>query len=109
MWVVKSLLLLLIVAHAVPSTSFLSPSLFYVLVHSRCTVFFSLFSLHHKHTTVGSTPLDKGSACRRDLYVTTQTLYKRQTSMPLVGFEPIIPASARPQTYALDRAATAVT
>jgi hypothetical protein len=28
--------------------------------------------------------------------------------MPLVGFEPMIPASARPQTYALDRAATGI-
>jgi hypothetical protein len=28
--------------------------------------------------------------------------------MPLVGFEPTIPASARPQTYALDRAATGI-
>ena len=26
--------------------------------------------------------------------------------MPPVGFEPTIPASERPQTYALDRAAT---
>jgi hypothetical protein len=28
--------------------------------------------------------------------------------MPPVGFEPTIPASARPQTYALDRAATGI-
>jgi hypothetical protein len=28
--------------------------------------------------------------------------------MPPVGFEPPIPASARPQTYALDRAATGI-
>jgi hypothetical protein len=28
--------------------------------------------------------------------------------MPPVGFEPMIPASARPQTYALDRAATGI-
>jgi hypothetical protein len=54
------------------------------------------------HITVGRTPLDEGSARRRDLYVTTQTLYRRQTSMSPVGFEPTIPASARPQTYALD-------
>jgi hypothetical protein len=68
------------------------------------------FSLDHAqaHTTFDRTPLDKGSARRRDLYLTTQTLYKRQTSMPPVGFEPMIPASARPQTYALDRAATGI-
>jgi hypothetical protein len=34
--------------------------------------------------------------------------HKRQTSMPTVGFEPTIPASARPQTYALESAATGV-
>jgi len=31
-----------------------------------------------------------------------------QTSMPPVGFEPTIPASERPQTYALDCAATVI-
>jgi hypothetical protein len=30
----------------------------------------------HAYTTVGRTPLDEGSARRRDLYLTTQTLYK---------------------------------
>ena len=34
------------------------------------------------------------------------TLTKRQTSMGLAGFEPVIPASERLQTYALDREAT---
>jgi hypothetical protein len=28
--------------------------------------------------------------------------------MPPVGYEPTIPASARPQTYTLDRAATGI-
>jgi hypothetical protein len=28
--------------------------------------------------------------------------------MPKVGFEPAIPASVQPQTYALDRAATGI-
>jgi hypothetical protein len=56
------------------------------------------FSLDHTqtHTTVGRTPLDEGSAHRSDLYLTIQTLYKRQTSVPPVGFERTIPASARP-------------
>jgi hypothetical protein len=78
--------------------SFCSPSLFCLLVRSRCRGF--LFSLDHTqaHTTVGRTPLDEGSARRRDLYLRTQTLYKRQTPMPLVEFEPTIPASARPRT-----------
>jgi hypothetical protein len=69
-----------------------------------------LLSLDHTqtHTTVGRTPLDERSARRRDLYLTTQTLYQRQTSNPPVGFESTIAASARPQTHALDRAATGI-
>jgi hypothetical protein len=66
-------------------SKFRSPHLFYLLVHSMCRG--CLFSLDHTqtHTTVGRTPLDDGSARRRDLYLTTQTLYKRQTSMPPGG------------------------
>jgi hypothetical protein len=39
-----------------------------------------VFSLDHTqtHTTVDRAPLDEGSARRRDLYLTTQTLYKRK-------------------------------
>jgi len=59
-----------------------------------------------RRTTVGRTSLDEWSARRRDLYLTTHNTHKRQTSMPLVGFEPTISAGERPQTYALDRAAT---
>jgi hypothetical protein len=59
-----------------------------------------------RRTTVGRTPLDEWSARRRDLYLTTHNTHNRQTSMPSVGFEPMISAGERPQTYALDRAAT---
>jgi hypothetical protein len=62
--------------------------------------------VYRSHTTthtVGSTPLDEWSARRRDLYLTT---HNRQTSMPPVGFEPTISKGERPQTYALERAAT---
>ena len=59
-----------------------------------------------RRTTVGRAPLDKWSARRKDLYLTTHNPHKRQTSMPAVGFEPTISADERPQTYALDRAAT---
>jgi hypothetical protein len=38
--------------------------------------------------------------------LTTQNIHKRQTSMPPEWFEPTIPVSERPQTHALDRAAT---
>jgi len=54
-----------------------------------------------RRTTVGRTPLDERSARHRDLYLTTHNTHKRQTPMPPVGFEP-----NRPQTYALDSAAT---
>jgi hypothetical protein len=69
-----------------------------------------LFSLYRTqtHTTVGRTPRNEGSVRRRGLYLTTQTLCNRQTCMPPVEFELTIPASARPQTYALDRAATGI-
>ena len=43
---------------------------------------------------------------RRDLYLTTNNTHNRQTSMPPAGFEPTISVGERPQTYALDRAAT---
>jgi hypothetical protein len=59
-----------------------SPSLCCLPVHSRCRG--CLFSLDHTqtHTTVGRTPLDEGSARRRDLYLTTQTLYKTNIHAP---------------------------
>ena len=59
-----------------------------------------------RRTTVGRTPLNEWSARRRYLYLTTHNTHNRQTSMPPVGFEPTISACERPQTYALDRAAT---
>jgi hypothetical protein len=39
-----------------------------------------------RHTTLGRTPLDEGPARRRDLYLTTHNIHKRQTSMPPAGF-----------------------
>ena len=59
-----------------------------------------------QHNTVGRTPLDEWSVRRRDLYLTTHNTHNRQTSMPQAGFEPTVSAGERPQTYALDRAAT---
>ena len=61
------------------------------------------FYITQRRTTVGRSPLDEGSARRRDLYLITHNTHSRQTSMPPLGFEPIIEP---PQTYALDRAAT---
>jgi hypothetical protein len=58
-----------------------------------------------RRATFGRIPLDKWSARRRDLYLTTHNTHNRQTSMPRVEFEPTISAGERPKTYALDRAA----
>jgi len=68
--------------------------------------FTSFLDHKQRRTTVSRTPLDEWSARRRYLYLTTQNTHNRQTSMPPVGFEPTISAGERPQTYALDRAAT---
>jgi hypothetical protein len=59
-----------------------------------------------RRTTVGRTSLDEWSARRRDLYLKTPNIHNRQTSVAQVVFEPTISASERPQTQALDRAAT---
>ena len=61
-----------------------------------------------RYTTLGRTPQDEWSARRRDLYLTTHNTHNRQTSMTPAGSEPIFPASVRPQTHALDRAATGI-
>jgi len=58
-------------------------------------------SITHTHTdarTIGRTPRDEGLGSGRYLYLTTQNTHNRQTSMPLAGFEPAIPASEQPQT-----------
>jgi hypothetical protein len=62
----------------------------------------------HRCITVGRTHLDEWLIHRRDLYLTTHNTHNRQTSIPPVGFEPTISAGERPQTYALDRAATGI-
>jgi hypothetical protein len=65
---------------------------------------FTKFLDHTKgRDTFGRTPLEEWSVHCRDLYLTT---HNRQTSMPLMGFEPNIAAGERPYTYALDHAAT---
>ena len=79
---------------------FLSLGLF-LPTHCRCRwLLLQLITLIDTHT-LGRTPLDEGSARRRGFYLTTHNTQKRQTSMPQEGFERAIPASERPQTYAL--------
>ena len=87
----------------------LRPSFFTWRNSSQCARV-SSFTRFLDHTqqraTFGRTPLDEWSAHRRDLYLTTRNTHKRQTSMPLVGFESTISAGERPQSYALDGMAT---
>jgi hypothetical protein len=66
------------------------------------------FTITLIYATIGRTPLEEWSARRREIYLTKNDTYKRQTSMPSAGFEPAIPASERLQTHALDRTATGV-
>ena len=68
--------------------------------------FFRFLDHTQRRITVGRTPLGEWSARHTDLYLTTHYTHNRQTSMPPVEFEPTISAGERPQTYALDRAAT---
>jgi hypothetical protein len=60
--------------------SFRSPHLFYPLTVRVEFVYFHLITLRHK--PVGRTPLDKWSARRRDLYLTTQTLTRDRHPYP---------------------------
>ena len=60
-----------------------------------------MFLDHTRRSTVGRTPLDEWSACRRDLYLTTHDTHNRQISMPPVGFEPKISADEWPQAARL--------
>ena len=66
------------------------------------------FTITLKHTALGRTPPDVWSARRRELYLKTHNIYKRQTSMSPVGLELSIPASERLQSHALDLATTGI-
>ena len=90
---------------------FLSYPGFFLPTQCRCgRLLLHVITLNDTHThTLGRTPLDKGSDRRGDLNLTAHSIHKRQISMmPPAGFEPAIPASERPQTHALDRAATRI-
>jgi hypothetical protein len=79
-------------------------------IRTSIDVFRCLFRLLNVYYTLDRTPFDEGSSCRKGLYLhrTTQHINTRQTSMPSARFEPSIPATKRPQTYALGRAATGI-
>jgi hypothetical protein len=85
--------------------SFFSQSFPLLPTHSRCRG--CLFSLDHTHL---HTPQSVGLLWTRDRPVaetsTWQHKHSQETTILRARFEPEIPASAWPQTYALDRAAT---
>jgi hypothetical protein len=51
-----------------------------------CLIFRGFTITVFRHTTVGRIPLDEWPARRRDLYLTTNNIHTRGTSMPPVGF-----------------------
>jgi len=67
---------------------------------------YNSFTVTLKQTTLGGTPLNEGSARRRDFYLSTRNTHNRQTSMPQTGFEPTIPKRKRLQTNAVDLTVT---
>jgi hypothetical protein len=79
-------------------------STFFQPTHCGCKgILLHLITLNGMFT-LGRIPLDEGWASRRDLYLTTHNTHKRRIQITPVGFEPAIPASVLPQTYALDSA-----
>jgi hypothetical protein len=66
------------------------------------------FTIVLRHTTLDRTLWTIDQPVARDLYLTTHSTHKRQSSRPLSGFEPTIPVSEQPQTHALDPAATGI-
>ena len=74
---------------------------------ARASSFTRFLDRTQRRIAVGRTPVNEWSIRRRDLYLTTHDTHNRHTSMPPVGFEPTLSADERPQTYTLDRAATA--
>ena len=76
------------------------------LTRARASLFLRFLDHTQRCTTVGRTPVGEWSACNRDICLTTRNTYNRYTCMLPAGFEPTISAGERPQTYALDSAAT---
>jgi hypothetical protein len=68
-----------------------------------------LIALNHTHTHLFlRTTLCEESVRRRDLYLYNPQYSQGTNTRTPAGFEPAIPASWRPQTYALERVATGI-
>ena len=86
--------------------SLLYVTYFYLAHHpqwTRAPSFTRFLDNTQRRNVIGKTHLDEWLARHRYLFLTQ---HSKHTSMPSVGFEPTISADERPQTYALDRAAT---
>ena len=89
-----------------------SPPFFIMVRQPLLVLGFLIFVTSRSHSDTphsAGLPWTSGHPCAE----TSPSLIKpnthnRQTSMPPPRFEPAIPASERPQTYALDRAATEI-
>ena len=91
------------VSFASQNIFFLSLTSVYLLLSGVEGYWLPMITLKYSRTLIG-TPVDEGSTCRRDLYLTTHNTHNRQTSTPPAELEPAIPASDRPQIYSLVRA-----
>jgi hypothetical protein len=78
------------------------------IIEPRPPIFFRFRDHTHKLATISTTPLDEGSAHRRDLHLITPNNHKIQTSMTPAGFEPVISTSERPKNHAVDRAVSRI-
>jgi hypothetical protein len=77
--------------------------------NSITRVMYVTFNNMYLYDSHGRAPLDEWSARRRDLYLHRTTHeHRRHTPMLRAGFEFVTPATERPQTYPLDRAATCI-
>jgi hypothetical protein len=80
----------------------------YVPPRCRCKRLCCTYSHSLTHTWSVGLLWTRDRPAARDLYLTKHNNHNRQTSMLTAVFEITIPASERPQTQALDRAATGI-
>jgi hypothetical protein len=80
----------------------------FVVLSSSTYLFCNFYLITLKHTPQSVGLLWTNDQPDADTSTWQHKHCTRQTSMPPVGFAPTIPASARPQTYALDQAATGI-
>ena len=68
------------------------------------------FTITLRHSTLGSTPMEKRSGRHRYIYLKTHNTDKIYIYICVTqaAFKPAIPASERPQIHALDREATVI-